>query len=195
MGNKITNKAELLLSLLYAGEDYNYENQQSTEIEGITRLEKLLFLLKNEKNFLLNVSKEDDFNFFAFRMGPWTNEVYDEVDFLDSLGFLEKEVENKSIPSDKASIDELFSNSILDKYQKDNVSNINNTEKFRLTDKGRKKGLEIWNRIDDEEKKNIIDIKRKFNKMNLTQFLRYVYKKYPEYTTESEIKDSLGCNF
>lgn len=195
MDKVIKNKAELMLALLFAG------NHGGAKIEGITRLEKLLFLLKKEQGFLSNVKPEDDFNFFAFRMGPWTNEVYDEVDFLESLGLLEREKDSRSSPADNASFNEfnaslkdLFSESILDKYQKTQLVNDDKSisEVFKLTDLGREKALLLWNKLTEDEKRAIQDIKQKFNQLSLKQLLRYVYKKYPEYATESEIKDSLG---
>ncbi len=182
----IKNKAELLLALLFANE--------GNKVEGITRLEKLLFLLKKEKGFLQNVKKEDDFNFFAFRMGPWTNEVYDEVDFLESLGLLSKETENKNTPADNASLDELFDNLMLDKYQRNISTTEKGTEIFKLTDAGKSKAQKVWSKLSEEEKQDIIELKRKFNTINLKQLLRYVYQKFPQYATESEIKDSLGLN-
>jgi hypothetical protein len=53
----IKKKTELLLSLLYAGEKNSSEDiQESKSIVGITRLEKLLFLLKKEAGFLSNAT-------------------------------------------------------------------------------------------------------------------------------------------
>lgn len=187
----IRNKTDLLLALLYAGEPSNVRS--STEVAGITRLGKLLFLLKIEEGLLHNVSQENDFNFVPFRMGPWTNEVYDEVDFLEALGLLKKRSGGKRSAADVAHDDELFDAAILDKYQQDAACIDQNAEVFSLTEKGREKARTIWNRLSDKEKQKIMRVKRKFNNMNLKQFLRYVYKMYPEYASESEIKDYLRC--
>lgn len=195
MGMGVNNKAELMLALLYAGMD-NSQNQKSQPVEGITRLEKLLFLLKMERGFLKNVSDEDDFHFYAFRMGPWTNEVYDEIDFLESLGLVTKkdDASKEANPADQAYVEELISNTILNKYQKTDFGKDMGIEVFSLTAEGKNKALNIWNRLSQEEKDNIVDLKRRFNTMSLKQFLRYVYQKYPQYTTESEIKDALGID-
>lgn len=185
--NKIKNKAELLLALLYAGQEHN------SRVEGITRLEKLLFLLKKEKNFLNDVQDKDDFHFFPFRMGPWTNEVYDEVDFLDSLGLVKKDKNTKDTPADTASLDELFNNTLLDRYQKNESKTFDKgTESFSLTEKGIEKAKQLWSNISDDQKRDIIEIRSKFNSMDLKKFLRYVYINYPEFASASEIKDSLG---
>lgn len=111
--NGYKNKAELILALLFAG-----DQEFPTSIEGITRLEKLIFLLKEEKGFLKEKTDEDNFNFIPFKMGPWSSEVYDEVDFLESLGLINKDSNEKQSPADEAHNDELFDSMILDKYQK-----------------------------------------------------------------------------
>lgn len=77
MAEGIKTKVDLLLALLYAG-----KREEATPIEGITRLEKLLFLLKTEEGFLSTRTDDDTFNFIPFKMGPWSSEVYDEVDFF-----------------------------------------------------------------------------------------------------------------
>jgi hypothetical protein len=194
VGTGIKNKTELLLALFYAGEDINSNDQKSEKIEGITRLEKLLFLLKMEKGFLKNVEKTNDFNFFPFRMGPWTNEVYDEIDFLESLNLISKSGSNKINPVDNAYVDELFNNVILDKYQKNSFHNEECTETFSITPLGKEKALKVWNSLTIEEQYSIIELKKKYNRMDLKNILRHVYINFPEYTTESEIKENLGLN-
>jgi len=188
MGEGIRNKTELILALLYAGE----RPSQFTPVIGITRLEKLLFLLKTDEGFLAKAPEEDNLNFVPFRMGPWTNEIYDEVDFLESLGLLKKQSQKKRTPADAVHDDELFSDMILDKYQNTATIADEETEIFTLSEEGKKKTSEIWARLSVEEKQRIMSVKHRFNNMNLKQFLRYVYKKYPEYTTASEIKDYLN---
>lgn len=38
---------------------------------------ELIFLAKLEQGFLLDATDEQDFHFVPFKMGPWTQEVYD----------------------------------------------------------------------------------------------------------------------
>lgn len=182
-------KAELLLALLYAPD----ESKKQAPIEGITRLEKLLFLIKKETPLFSNTLKEKDFNFVPFRMGPWTQEVYDETDFLESLGLVSKRDLGKSSPEDGAHTFELFDSMVLAKYQKNEyVNNADSVEKFELTEKGQSIASQVWAKLTDAEKEELSRIKKKFNRMNLRQFLRYVYKKYPDFASKSEIKDYLG---
>lgn len=180
----IKNKTELLIALLYAN------NQQS--IEGITRLEKILFLLKKEAGFLATTTEDKNFNFVPFKMGPWSQEVYDELDFLDSLDLLNRSKSRKHQEEDLIHNDELFDSMILDKYQKDELEYYNNsTEKFQLSEKGQNIAKKLWTKLKDDEKNKIQTLKSKYNKMNLKQFLRYVYAKYPQYASKSEIKEYL----
>jgi hypothetical protein len=190
--SSIKNKTELLLLLLYAGEPTGTFMAASAPVVGITRLEKLIFLAKFDQALLEPDTPQQDFTFLPFRMGPWTQEVYDEVDFLESLGLLTKERGTEYAPEDEAHDDELFSDLVLDKYQRRSMAVDEGTDVFKLTEEGRTKAAEIWTRIPHDEKQKLIALKRRFNNMNLRQLLRYIYKKYPQYTTESEIKESLN---
>lgn len=187
----VRNKTELLLLLLYAS-DGQTSSPSAAAIVGITRLEKLLFLAKLEQSFLHDAPYEQDFHFVPFKMGPWTQEVYDEVDFLESLGLLAKEQQGELSVEDEAHNDELFSDLVLDKYQKSSLALDETTDAFQLTSEGRKKAAEIWGRLSLEERQKLMALKRRFNNMSLKQLLRYVYNKYPEYTSASEIKEYLN---
>jgi len=189
----IRNKADLLLALLYAGGSPAHMPVAS-QVTGITRLEKLLFLLKLDEGFLNSVPDKDDFHFVPFRMGPWASEVYDEVDFLESLGLVNKESTTSISPADSVHNEELFSQTVLDKYQNQRSADDDETEVFKLSEAGKAKAAEIWARLSEDEKTRLIRVKKTFNNMNLRQFLRYVYKKHPAYTTESEIKNYLRIN-
>jgi DNA-binding PadR family transcriptional regulator len=185
----VRNKSHLILALLCApdrlGNNYG-------PIVGITRLEKLIFLVKKESSILTALPSEDDFNFRPYRMGPFTPEVYDEIDFLESLGL----VESRKVGQDKnveAVEDNLFfSNQILDKYQKKEVLDTGETREYRLSAEGKKVAKKIFDELPDGEKRFLMNLKRKFNDMDLKQLLRYIYQKYPTYAMQSEIKDYLG---
>lgn len=181
---KMRNRAELILSLLYANESI------PKPIVGMTRLEKMIFLLTKQESVLSDV-KDEKYTFVPFRMGPWSNEVYDEIDFLESLGLVKKRNSHSIEPAEKAETKELFNTLIIEKYQRNVVNTQQVSEILGLTEKGIEKAKSLWNRLNDEEKKKIVNIKNTYNNMNLRQLLRYIYNKYPEYTTESEIKEYL----
>lgn len=192
MPQVLKNRAELLLVLLGTGDTGAVVGGAQAAVKGITRLEKLLFLLTHEMGFLQGAAEEDGFHFVPFRMGPWTNEVYDEVDFLESIGLLERQGSSQAPAADAEHNDELFSQTILEKYQKGASSPGEQMEEFSLTESGRKKALELWGQLSPADRTKIIDLKRRFARMDLQQLLRYVYKKFPDYTSESEIKEFLG---
>lgn len=187
--SSLKSKTELLLALLFSPER---AGRPATTVRGITRLEKLLFLLRHEHGFLKDVPDDKDFHFVPFRMGPWTQEVYDEVDFLESLGLLLRKESGKRPVADVAHDDELFSSLLIDKYQRRPSTPLDGQESFALTERGRQKAREIWERLTPAEKTKIMELKASFNHMDLRQLLRYVYKKYPSYTSESEIREALG---
>ena len=58
-------------------------------IQGTTRLQKLLFLMEHEAK--LKPTKGDDFDFTAWKFGPVSKELYDDLEKLENLGFLESE--------------------------------------------------------------------------------------------------------
>ena len=69
------NKKELLaLALLYV--------DSSREIEGVTRLQKLVFLTQEKAGLKI-------FNFKPYKYGPYSRPLYDTLDKLEKEGFIE----------------------------------------------------------------------------------------------------------
>lgn len=180
----IKNRSQIILALLYA------PGFPTTSIEGITRLQKLIFLISKETNLLKG--KDEQPAFRPYKMGPFSEQIYDEVDFLKSLGLIE---EGKTLEADvtsKVEEDLFFDDQMLDKYQKGETSTDEKVATYALSDKGRKVAKQIFDSLPDPDKKYIKNLKLKFGNLSLRQLLRYVYKKYPEYTTQSEIKEYLN---
>ena len=117
--------------------------------------------------------------------------TYDEVDFLEALHL----VESRKVSSDVSLglIEEklFFDDQTLDKYQKGESVDIEEIKLYKLTQRGRDVAKKIFASLPNKDREFLINLKKKFNHMNLKQFLRYVYKKYPEFTTESELKEYL----
>ena len=74
-------KSDLILLLL--------KSKNKIPIEGITRFEKLIFLAQKEIFEKWDKFKSD-FNFEADRFGPLSTEIYDELDFLKSVGMVDE---------------------------------------------------------------------------------------------------------
>ena len=138
-------KSDLILLLL------NGDNKHP--IEGITKFEKLVFVTQKE---VLDKSEnvKIKFDFGPDRFGPLSMEIYDELDFLKSVGMV-KEGDRK---------------------------------KYEITDKGvRFLEKKTFERVNEDMRKRISNIKEIHGKEKLNDLLKYVYTTYPDFTINSEI--------
>lgn len=180
----IKNRSQIILALLYA------PGFPASSVEGITRLQKLIFLISKETDLLKG--KEDQAAFRPYKMGPFSEQIYDEVDFLKSLGLIEEGKTAEADVTSKVEGDLFFDDQMLDKYQKGESSSDEKTAVYALSDKGKKIAKQIFDSLSEADRAYIKSLKIKFGNLSLRQLLRYVYKKYPEYTTQSEIKEYLN---
>lgn len=137
-------------------------------IRGITKLQKLLFLVEEETEFFEQYGDKLAFEFAAHKMGPFSEHVYEEIRFLQQLQAIETE------PMEGGPHDEGLTNKV-----------------FHITQKGEKIASELSNQLEtkyDEELKSLVE---RYNPMELRDLLRYVYKEYPAFTIESEIKGKI----
>ncbi len=65
-------------------------------------------------------------------------------------------------------------------------------KKYEITDKG-KRFLEMktYERVNEDIRKRISDLKEKHGREKLDVLLRYVYSNYPDFTVKSEIRDKV----
>ncbi len=167
---------DLILLLLEANERLLHKDA----ISGITRLEKLLFLLKNETDF------EGIASFFVFEphnFGPFSKEVYEAVDFLEGCELIQ--VREKIYTSLYASSNEAkLSSEISDEDEE-----IQATEKiFSLTENGRTVATKLREALATRRAAdvNALDhIVLRYGSWPLNQLIRYVYRRFPEMTVKS----------
>jgi len=176
--NTIT-RGQILMMLLAAP---GPQGQEGEPLQGTTRLQKLLFLMENEAN--IKPTKGNDFDFTAWKFGPVSKDLYDDLEKLENLGLLESEPvsEPSSTELDEygLSFDDLMGEE--ESQSRDSFEE----KKYRLT----AKGLE-WLRKRDVQKETfnkISRIKEKYGALSLQDLLHYVYTNFPQYTTASEIK-------
>lgn len=183
-------------------------SDEKAPIVGTTRLQKMLFLTEHEKKIKC---EGPAFNFEAYKFGPVSKTLYDDIEFLVNIGFLEKTGEDSSI--NIYSLDDLDTinvNDLIDGFgdesrdsiseESEEISEENEAEGettteddlvvYKITDKG-KAYLKENNLIKGKEVTEIESIKKRYGKKPLIELLRYVYMKYPDYTTDSEIKDEI----
>ncbi|MFV2044596.1 MAG: hypothetical protein ACC700_15350 [Anaerolineales bacterium] len=77
----IQNSVDLLLTLIYVP---GPTGKQGEPIKGFTRLQKLFFLLWKEAGFDRLVPELREFE--AYNYGPFSNSLYDDIEFAKSLG-------------------------------------------------------------------------------------------------------------
>lgn len=178
----IDSSLELIVALLYApGSSGKY----GESIRGITRLEKLVFLISKEGI----KDAEKFFEFQGYNYGPYSAKIYDDIETLKN----EEYVDTQIIKTDEHI-------ESLDKYAVERElgegageltvvpSTEFSTEIYRLSGDGRKVGKYIFENLRSEEREFLRRLKTKCNSMPLKSLIYYVYSHYPEYTTESKIR-------
>lgn len=183
-------KQQLLLLLL----GLEGRGTSAKGIGGITRLQKLLFLLWKEAGIQ---EVESNFEFEPYKAGPYSRKLYDELELLENLGLILGEVQGEATEAEAAELEELSFEDLMG----DDGQTFGDTEatssdafeerSFTLTDKGVKFVKEM---LDKPEfipfTEGIRKIKSKFANYSLQDLLYHVYTKYEDegWTSESEIR-------
>lgn len=178
-------KKEIILLLL---------KSNRSPLVGTTRLQKLLFLIEKEKNIIPEMGS---FKFEAYKFGPASKELYDDIEFLLNIGFITKSNDKEKLTELK--IDEIenytadifLSNQSSKKNSSSNdMTSENDSVVYRITNSG-SQYLYQNDLVKSDENTKIGELTNKFNGYSLTSLLQYVYSKYPDFTEESEIKDDI----
>lgn len=188
-------RRELLLLLLGTA---SQEGGISEGFGGITRLQKFIFLLQEEQDIQ---PTENGFEFRAYKAGPYSSKLYDDLEFLENLGLVRSEVaaeatEEEAVEVDLLTFEELmeegsdsFKGSTADGF---GAADAYEERRFFLTDMGLSK---VKSLIANKTLKPITDgirkIKSRYGSYSLTDLLAYIYTKYPEMAVESEIRDKV----
>lgn len=184
--NRVDRK-DIILSILYAP---GLSGKKAEPIRGITRVIKLLFLVGR----LYGIDKEvkSYYSFEAYKIGPFTEEVYNDLDFLHTAGLVKIKsqdlveesdvIETQEIPGDLASyvgVDAVSSDSYAQ-------------SEYGLTDQGLRIAERRYGQISSSARHAIEDIKRRFGSVPLTALLRYVYRRFPEMAKKTIREDLRG---
>jgi uncharacterized protein YwgA len=174
---------DLVLALLYAPG----KTQKAGEpIEGITRLQKLLFLLQQGKGPKTLVAQAKEYKYRPFKMGPFSEGVREDLQILQSAGLLRTEKLEYLLTDDTdKSLDE------SDQPAKSKFRRVESS-RFILTENGLRAAKDLWAGMPPQERDGLAEFKRFFNALTLRQLLIFVYEKYPSYAVASEIKAQLG---
>jgi hypothetical protein len=164
---------DLVLLLLAAPGRHDAD---SGRVNGITRLEKLLFLANMETEAAKGV--KHPFQFKAYDYGPYSKAVYEAMDILEQAGLVAE--------------DRSYSGQSQDEME-DWVTSLDEREgverRFWLTPAGR--GVaDLLATSHSSVAAAIAAIKRQYGSLSLRQLIRYVYTAYPDYAKASKILDT-----
>ncbi len=179
------NSKSLLLSIIGLP-----ESDLSGELGGITRLQKLVFLLERE----YGIQASEDQEFVPYKAGPYSAKLYDDLEFLENLGYLKSEIVGEMTHEEALEIDALNFEDFVSSNSDERIGSADAylERSFQLTERGKSKVKELLNKPDYRPLvEGIKKVKSKYGKYSLSDLLYYVYSKYPEMTTESEIKNKV----
>ena len=150
------------------------------ELRGITRLEKLVFLLAKEEKLEPAMA----YDFRAYKFGPFSKDVYQATDFLRGIDFIK--VDERPVVSYYNTNEELALEELIDD---DSAPAIDQKEKvFRLTDRGRTAAENMrssWTVHHPVELAKIEGVVKRYAKLPLNQLIRYVYRQFPDWAKNS----------
>ncbi len=147
-------------------------------INGVTRLEKLLYLADRETDVSAVVA-DDPLVFTAYNYGPFSKEVYEAVDLLEESELLteERQVDGRTL--DSLEDLEVTGTADEDEYV---------TRCFVLTQAGEAVAQYLGRRHPDVVKA-LSEVKDQYAGRSLSSLIRYVYQTYPESAEKSKIRD------
>jgi uncharacterized protein len=165
---------DLILLLLYSAPS---AGEAHGELNGATRLEKLLFLADKEAE--IGKLVPNPFSFKPYDYGPYSKDIYEAIDLLEEARLLEEERVIEGM-----SIDELeeFTTGV---EEREGVE-----RRFRLTPEGRDVAALLAKQFPDVARR-LATIKQRYGALPLRRLIRYVYTQYPAFAEASKIRDQV----
>jgi len=155
--------------------------QLTDRLQGVTRLEKMIFLMEHETSLSDRLTEKPEF--IAYNFGPFSAKVYQAVDTLAAADLITDSA--ASTPSE-AEAWESFA-AIDDAAPDDPYA----TRDFQLTPRGRRYYDALVRQLPPEAVQELSQLKARFGSLPLRQLVRYVYERYPAYTERSLIRDEI----
>ncbi len=189
---QINNRRDILLLLLYSPGVREAPNEP---ISGRTRLTKALFLFKEEvlPHFRRGtaITAENFYEFFPWNFGPFSRQVYDDLNFFQLHGFIEEEgTEEETLPESAAEWEEWLRSSAPDSAE--SAFTEYEEQQFKLSEKGAAfTKAKLYPLLSDDQKRLLREFKARVGAASLRSILRYVYERYPKEIVNSEIRDQV----
>ena len=145
-------------------------------VNGITRLEKLLFLAEKETSVAESVAGEQ-LKFKAYNYGPFSKDVYEAVELLEESGLL---TEQRVV--DGQTIDSMEDVNVTGAVEADEYVE----RRFVLTEHGQLVA-KLLSKHHPAVSEQLAGIKNQYASRSLSGLIRYVYKTYPDSAKNSVI--------
>lgn len=187
------NRKDLILLVLGVG----VKGELGEGINGITRLQKFLYLLEREEHLKPDAN---GFEFIPYKAGPYSAKLYDDLEFLENLGLLTSEVAGEATEGESAEVEMSFEELMgecIDTSEETpsdalTTADVYEERRYCLTKDGRDRVEKLLQQGEyDPVVNGIRRIKSKFGGYSLNDLLYYLYTKYDDMATESEIKDKI----
>ena len=149
-------------------------------IEGITRLEKLLFLLEKETDASSWLKETADFRSDNF--GPFSAKAYQDIEALTAYGLVNDSATLSENAEDTWETENIIGEEPAEAYA---------TRNLELTAKGKRYYEALLRELPPEAEEVVSNLKRRFGSIPLRRLIRYVYQRHPEYTDRSLIRDEI----
>jgi len=188
---KVTSSKDLIMLLLHAK---GHTGKQCEPIRGHTRLMKMVFLFDKEIRGKFNlekaIPKEAIPDFKEYDFGPFSAQVFSDLEFLVELGFVQvrRFGGTELLPEETREYEYWQAGSGSDEEQESPICE----EEFSLTRIGRDFAEDELARGLAKHQWAVLDeFKARCTAASLRALLRYVYTKYPKWTTRSKIRDEI----
>jgi hypothetical protein len=149
-------------------------------LPGITRLEKLVFLLERETPLGQRMTETPEF--IPHNFGPFSQKVYQAIEMLSSAGLITDSASVAATEEDSWESDEIIGDSPDTRYT---------TRDFELTDRGRQYYKALLAELPPDTQEIVSEVKNRFGALPLRQLIRYVYTRHPRETERSIIREQV----
>ena len=150
------------------------------KITGITRLEKLIYILDVETD--VGQVLTDSPEFVPHNFGPFSQKVYQAIDILASANLV----------TDSSQIDVSNDESWeTGKYIDDEPDQQYTSREISLTERGRRYYSALEAEFGSDVVSIVSTVKDRFGSLPLTQLVRYVYQRHPDQIENSIIRNKV----
>jgi hypothetical protein len=94
------------------------ETPSASGLGGLTRIQKLLYLLETEEKIR---PSGDGFKFEAYKAGPYSPRIYDDLEFLENLNFIKRTKPSGQGIADELTTEELTTSAMASDPEKAEV--------------------------------------------------------------------------